>query len=236
MSPEMAKDAGAEAVNGAEGNMCGTAKRGAVALPGSMATSRTEGSRRNLGVRSHLGLRISESAPGKPSNGVCHFVCWGIAKVTLTASIGHGKEGEIGFWARSDRAERRLSRKPLVRLGGGSREAVLPKVRPTFIVASQLARSAATGSSDPGCQDTSEHEKSCHVISMTFRWRQNLRMSSKWFILNLCGSSSLSVELQAFHNEKSIENTGQIRSIPSFLRETFFLRGVTLNLAMFSWC
>jgi hypothetical protein len=33
----------------AEGNMCGTDMRGAVALPGSKATSRTKGTRRNLG-------------------------------------------------------------------------------------------------------------------------------------------------------------------------------------------
>src|SRR5512139_2900338 len=32
-----------------EGNMCGTAMRGAVALPGSKATSRAKGSHRNLG-------------------------------------------------------------------------------------------------------------------------------------------------------------------------------------------
>lgn len=42
-------NAGAEAVDMAEGNMCGTAMRGADALPGSKATSRTKGSRRKLG-------------------------------------------------------------------------------------------------------------------------------------------------------------------------------------------
>ena len=41
--------AGAEAVKGAEGNMCGAAMRGPVALPGSEATSRKKGTRRNLG-------------------------------------------------------------------------------------------------------------------------------------------------------------------------------------------
>jgi len=39
----------AEAVSNVEGNMCGTAMRGADALPGSKTTSRTKGSRRNLG-------------------------------------------------------------------------------------------------------------------------------------------------------------------------------------------
>ena len=41
--------AGAEGFYSLEGNMCGTAKRGAVALPGSKATSRAKGLHRNLG-------------------------------------------------------------------------------------------------------------------------------------------------------------------------------------------
>ena len=36
-------------MNNVEGNMCGTAMRGADALPGSKATSRAKGSHRNLG-------------------------------------------------------------------------------------------------------------------------------------------------------------------------------------------
>jgi hypothetical protein len=42
-------NAGAETFPIAEGEMSGTAMRGAVALPGSEATSRVKGSRRNLG-------------------------------------------------------------------------------------------------------------------------------------------------------------------------------------------
>jgi len=49
LSHEILEIAGAEAVATAEGNMCGAAMRGTVALPGSEATSRTEGSRWNLG-------------------------------------------------------------------------------------------------------------------------------------------------------------------------------------------
>src|ERR1700735_5887236 len=49
MSHEIPEFAGAEAVTMAEGNMCGADMRGAVALPGSKATSRTNGTRRNLG-------------------------------------------------------------------------------------------------------------------------------------------------------------------------------------------
>jgi hypothetical protein len=49
MSHEIPEFAGAEAVMTAEGNMCGADTRGTVALPGSKATSRTNGTRRNLG-------------------------------------------------------------------------------------------------------------------------------------------------------------------------------------------
>ena len=60
MSHEIPEFAGAEVVMKAEGNMCGAAMRGAVALPGSKATSRTNGTRRNLGDllsdRTALGL------------------------------------------------------------------------------------------------------------------------------------------------------------------------------------
>ena len=41
--------AGAESFHSLEGNMCGTVMRVAVALPGSKATSRANGSRRKLG-------------------------------------------------------------------------------------------------------------------------------------------------------------------------------------------
>ena len=49
LSHEIPEVAGAEAVMTAEGNMCGAVMRGTVALPGSEATSRTNGTRRNLG-------------------------------------------------------------------------------------------------------------------------------------------------------------------------------------------
>jgi len=49
LSHEMNDDAGAEAFVSVEGNMCGAVMRGPVALLGSKATSRTKGTRRNLG-------------------------------------------------------------------------------------------------------------------------------------------------------------------------------------------
>ena len=49
LSLERSDIAGAESFHSREGNMCGTATRGADALPGSKATSRAKGSHRNLG-------------------------------------------------------------------------------------------------------------------------------------------------------------------------------------------
>ena len=49
MSHERSDIAGAESFHSLEGNMCGTAMRGADALPGSKATSRAKGSHRKLG-------------------------------------------------------------------------------------------------------------------------------------------------------------------------------------------
>jgi hypothetical protein len=49
LSHESDNNAGAETVGTVEGNMCGTAMRGADALPGSKTTSRPNRSRRNLG-------------------------------------------------------------------------------------------------------------------------------------------------------------------------------------------
>src|SRR5437899_7242328 len=49
LSLERSDIAGAESLHSLEGNMCRTAMQGAVALPGSKATSRAKGSHRNLG-------------------------------------------------------------------------------------------------------------------------------------------------------------------------------------------
>src|SRR3954464_11358042 len=56
-------NAGAEAVQSAEGNMSGAAMRGTVALPGSETSSRTKGSRRNLGDL--LSPAAAQAAPGR---------------------------------------------------------------------------------------------------------------------------------------------------------------------------
>jgi len=49
LSHERSDIAGAESFYSLEGNMCSTATRGVVALPGSKATSRAKGSHRKLG-------------------------------------------------------------------------------------------------------------------------------------------------------------------------------------------
>jgi len=49
LSHERSYVAGAESFHSLEGNMCGTVMRGAVALPGSKATSHAKGLHRNLG-------------------------------------------------------------------------------------------------------------------------------------------------------------------------------------------
>jgi hypothetical protein len=49
LSRESSKVAEAETVSNVEGNTCGTAMRGAVALPWSKTASRRKGLRRNLG-------------------------------------------------------------------------------------------------------------------------------------------------------------------------------------------
>jgi hypothetical protein len=70
MSHEIPEFAGAEAVRKAEGDMCGADTRGTVALPGSKATSRTNGTRRNLGDlasdRAALGLSGPRREGEKP--------------------------------------------------------------------------------------------------------------------------------------------------------------------------
>jgi hypothetical protein len=59
----MSFNAGAEAVQSAEGDMSGAVMRGAAALPGSETSSRTKGSRRNLGDL--LSPAAALAAPGR---------------------------------------------------------------------------------------------------------------------------------------------------------------------------
>jgi hypothetical protein len=63
LSLEKKDTAGAEPVQNVEGHMCGAVKRGAVALPGSKATSRTKGSRRNLGGLTFDRMALRHTGP-----------------------------------------------------------------------------------------------------------------------------------------------------------------------------
>ena len=63
LSHERSDVAGAESFYSLEGNMCGTAMRGADALPGSEATSRVKGTHRKLG---DLGFDRNGSAVAGP--------------------------------------------------------------------------------------------------------------------------------------------------------------------------
>ena len=76
LSHEIPKDVGAEAVMTAEGNMCGAAMRGTVALPGSKATSRTNGARWNLGDLMSLVFTIGITGrDGKSRRRSCRGRC-----------------------------------------------------------------------------------------------------------------------------------------------------------------
>jgi hypothetical protein len=66
LSHEILEVAGAEAVATAEGNTCGAAMLGTVALPGSEATSRMNGSRRNLGDLTPPA--VAKAIPGRDRN------------------------------------------------------------------------------------------------------------------------------------------------------------------------
>lgn len=61
VSHDSDKIAGAETFSSVEGNTCGAATRGTVALPGSGATSRMKGTRRNLGDL--LSGRVASATP-----------------------------------------------------------------------------------------------------------------------------------------------------------------------------
>jgi hypothetical protein len=72
LSHESQKIAEAEPVSNVEGNMCGTAMRGADALPRSKTTSRWKGSRRNLGDL--IWPAVAKAIPGrdrKPRRQIC---------------------------------------------------------------------------------------------------------------------------------------------------------------------
>ena len=104
MSHEMSCNAGAEAVQSAEGNMSGAVMRGAAALPGSETSSRTKGSRRNLGdlpspevaaAASGRGGKLSRAKPPRKAGGVGqgHSVRWAAPRSGGFKSLRRSDEG-----------------------------------------------------------------------------------------------------------------------------------------------
>ena len=69
LSHERSDIAGAESFYSLEGNMCGTVMRGAVALPGSKATSRAKGSHRKLGGLASGRQMLRDRAPCSSTTG-----------------------------------------------------------------------------------------------------------------------------------------------------------------------
>src|SRR5689334_10703393 len=94
----------AEAVGNVEGNMCGTAMRGAVALPGSETTSRRKGTRRNLGdlllpaaalADPGRGGKLSRAKPPRKAGGVGRLssVRWAAPRSGGFKSLRRSDEG-----------------------------------------------------------------------------------------------------------------------------------------------
>src|SRR3954470_13481451 len=100
----MSFNAGAEAVQSAEGNRSGAVMRGTVALPGAETSSRTKGSRRNLGdlpppaaaqAAPGRGGKLSrEQPPRKPCEfSLRHSVRWAAPRSGRFKSLRRSDEG-----------------------------------------------------------------------------------------------------------------------------------------------
>src|SRR5450631_3908085 len=101
MSHEIPKVAGAEAVMTAEGNMCGAAMRGTVALPGSEATSRTNGARWNLGdLMPPVVTIVITVRDGKSRRRSCRGRCEESDRVVVCAGQRMNQEGSSPSGAR----------------------------------------------------------------------------------------------------------------------------------------
>jgi hypothetical protein len=124
MSHEICDNVGPEAVH--EGNMCGTATRGADALPGSMATSRTKGARRNLGDL--VSPAIAKAVPGhgrKPRRRDCivpgkrRTMLSGQQRRRLWRKAVDRREGERQRMSRTQRRIRHVTEAASLRIGAG---------------------------------------------------------------------------------------------------------------------
>src|SRR3954464_12547205 len=81
----MSYNAGAEVVQRAEGNMSGAVMRGTAALPGSETSSRTKGSRRNLGdLLSPVAAQAASGRGGKLSRAKLPRKAGGVGRLHST--------------------------------------------------------------------------------------------------------------------------------------------------------
>src|SRR4051812_31029449 len=128
-------NAGAEAVQSAEGNMNGAVMRGTVALPGSETSSRTKGSRRNLGdllspeaaqAVSGRGGKLSRAKPPRKAGGVgrLHSTDEAPNKADHVGGGGYGgkaagrREGKLQRMLRTQCRTRHVTEAASLRAGG----------------------------------------------------------------------------------------------------------------------
>ena len=161
MSHEMSFNAGAEAVQSAEGNTSGAATRGAVALPGSETSSRTKGSRRNLGdllspvaaqAVSGRGGKLSRAKPPRKTGGVGRLRTTGEAPNKADHVGGGGCGGKAAGRGEGElrRMFRTLSRTRHVTEAASLRAGVQGPFRPRTPVAFDLRQEPGAGKPHAG--------------------------------------------------------------------------------------
>ncbi len=177
MSHEILEVAGAEAVATAEGNMCGAVMRGTVALPGSEATSRMNGSRRNLGDLTPPAVATAIPGHDRKSR---RRSCWGRREESDGCVVpmkprtkpttnrqrrewregGRSKERRAATHAPDSEPGRRVTEAASLRVGGTWAAKLLPSI------AFDLRREASCHSS--GCKSR-QHKESSPCCSDTQR-------------------------------------------------------------------
>src|SRR5258708_17996966 len=145
LSRGMLEGGGAEGVATAEGNMCGAVMRGTVALPGAEATSRMNGSRRNLGDLTPPAVATAIPGHDRKSR---RRSCWGrheesdgcvVAMKTRTKPTtnrqrrewregGRSKERRAATHAPDSEPGRRVTEAASLRVGGTWAAKLLPSI------------------------------------------------------------------------------------------------------------
>jgi hypothetical protein len=174
LSHEILEVAGAEAVATAEGNMCGAVMRGTVALPGSEATSRMNGSRRNLGDLTPPAVATAIPGHDRKSR---RRSCWGRREESDGCVVpmkprtkpttnrqrrewregGRSKERRAATHAPDSEPGRRVTEAASLRVGGTWAAKLLPSI------AFDLRREPTAGKLHGGiwCSEASCHSSGC---------------------------------------------------------------------------